>query len=127
MRFRAGHALHAMDAGFEFELFVNIFAPNPENNFFEAANFARTFGDEFDFIMVPFAPANIHAVQVGRKQAGLITTGRCADFDNDIPIVVRVFGCERLAKRFVVALDVGRKLFEFALRQLGQLGIVTMQ
>ena len=92
LRFGCRYALDAMPARFKFQSRVRALANDARNHFFVAADFAEGLRNDFDLPALTFGIAGIHAEKIARKQRGLVATGAAANLENNILVVVRVFG-----------------------------------
>src|SRR5450631_3266878 len=93
--FGVGYALHAVHAGFEFELGEHATSAHFGDDFLEAAFGA--FADRHDFRLPALqgGVAFVHAEQVAGEQRGLVAAGAGADFQDGVVIVHRVFRDQR--------------------------------
>ena len=93
--FGVRHALHAMHAGFEFQLGEHAAAAHFGDDFLEAA-FAA-FADRQDLRLPALlgGVALVHAEQVAGEQRGLVAAGAGADFQDGVVIVHRVLRDQR--------------------------------
>ena len=83
-------ALDAMNATFKLEFAIWLIAGNAENDLFVATGIVNGFGLQFNFETMSFGVADIHAIEVARKKARLITAGTGANFNNGRLVVVRI-------------------------------------
>ena len=93
--FGVGHALHAVHAGFEFQLGEGAAAADLGDDFLVAAHGAFARGDHLDLPALLGGVALVHAEQIAREQRRLIAAGAGADFEDDVALVHRVLGQER--------------------------------
>ena len=93
--FGVGHALHAMHAGFEFELGEGAAAADLGDDFLVAAHAAFARRDHLDLPALLGGVALVHAEQVAGEQRGLVAAGAGADFEDDVALVHRVLGQQR--------------------------------
>ena len=93
-----GHALHAVHAGFEFELGERAAAADLGDDFLEAAHRAFARGHHLDLPALLGGVALVHAEQIAGEQRRLVAAGAGADFENDVALVHRVLGKEREAQ-----------------------------
>src|SRR5262249_58176990 len=86
-----GHALHAVDAGFVFQLGKGAAAADFGDNFLEAAHrpFANT--DDFDLPALLGGIALVHAEQITGENRSFVAAGAGANFKNDVAFVHRIF------------------------------------
>ena len=89
-RFGVRHALHAMHAGFEFQLGIDAAAVDIGDDFLVAADRAFALRHDFDLPALLGGIALIHAKQHAREQRGLVAAGAGADFQDDVALVHRV-------------------------------------
>ena len=90
--FGGWHALHAMDAPFVFEAAIGAVAMDFERDFFVATDTVFAGIEQFDLPAHPLGIAQVHAVEVGRKQGRLVATFALAQFHNHAALVVGVTG-----------------------------------
>jgi len=100
-RFGGGDALHAVDAAFVFEEAVDFLAGDVEGDVFVAAGGAFVEVDDFDFPVLLFAVAGVHAEEVACEDAGFVAAGAAADFDYGVFAVGGVGGDEEDADFFL--------------------------
>ena len=93
-RLGVGHALHAMDAGFELEPREGAAAPDLGDDFLEAALGALARGQKLGLPAMVGGIALVHAVEIAGEQRGLVAAGAGADFEDDVALVHRVLGQE---------------------------------
>ena len=94
-RFGVGHALHAVHAGFVFELGEGAAAADFGDDFLVAAHRAFARGHDFDLPALAGGVALVHAEQIAGEQRRLVAAGAGADFENDVALVHRILGNER--------------------------------
>ena len=94
-RFGVGHALHAVHAGFEFELGEGAAAADFGDDLLEAAHRAFAGGHDLDLPALLGGVALVHAEQIAGEQRRLVAAGAGADFEDDVALVHRVLGEER--------------------------------
>ena len=92
LAFGGGNALHAVAARFEFQTTVCTQTDNAGDDFFIAAQFAFVGGNDFDLPAVAFGVAAVHAQQIACKQRGFVAARSGTHFDEDIFVVVGIFG-----------------------------------
>src|SRR4051812_29439483 len=90
LAFCTRHTLDSVNASFKLELFVHIFTTQAKHYFFKSTNIAWALANKFSFKTMALSPPNIHSVQVGSEQARFVATGRSADFNNDITVIIRI-------------------------------------
>ena len=118
--FGDGDALDAVHAAFELEQPVGAAALDRHDGFFDAADVAGGFGHHLRLPPGALGEAHIHAQQIAGEDAGLFPAGAGADFEDAVPVVVRVAGGQ-LFFEFRFQLFVPRAE---ALQFLGQLEVV---
>ena len=84
------HALHAVHAGLELHLRVDLVALDPERDLLEAAALGLVRVDLLDLPLLELGVARVHAVEVAREDGGLVTARAGADLDDDVLVVVGV-------------------------------------
>ena len=92
LAFGGRDALHAVAAGFKFQTAVCAQADNAGDDFFIAAQLAFVGGNDFDLPAVALGVAAVHAQQIACKQRGFVTARSGAHFDEDVFVVVGIFG-----------------------------------
>jgi hypothetical protein len=90
--FGGRHPLHAVRAGLEFQLAVDVVAFDAGDDFFIAAVLAFVLGEDLHAPAAPFGIARIHAEQVAGENRRLVATGAGADFEKHVAPVIRVLG-----------------------------------
>jgi len=88
--FGVGHALHAMDTRFEFELGERAAAADLRDDLLEAAHGAFAQGDHLDLPALRGGIAFVHAEQIAGEERGLVAAGAGADFQDHVALVHRV-------------------------------------
>ena len=89
-----GDALDAVDAGLVLHLRVDLVAFEDGGNVFETADVGGGLGEDFDFPAVLLGEAEVHAEDLGDEERGLVSAGGGAELDDDVLVVVGVFGEE---------------------------------
>ena len=97
----AGHALHAMHAGFELQPREDAAPVDRGDDFLVAAGGAFAGRHELDLPAVQFGVALVHAEQVAGEQRRLVAARAGADFEDDAVLVGGVLGQQREADRAV--------------------------
>src|SRR5471032_3531059 len=69
------HALHAMGAGLEFQLAIDMLTLDPGNDLFIAAVLTLVLREDFHSPATTLGVTRIHAKQVARENRRFITTG----------------------------------------------------
>src|SRR4029077_11622761 len=82
--FVVGHALHAVHAGFIFELGEGAAAAHFGDEFLVTAHRAFARGHDIDLPELVCGVAVVHAEQVAGEQRPLVAAGAGADFENDV-------------------------------------------
>src|SRR6266851_35656 len=94
--FGGGDALDAMDAGLILELRVDVVAFDDGGDVLEAvADAGLGLGEDFDLPLVLLGEAEIHAEDLGYEERGLVAAGAGAKLEDDVLLVVGVFGQEQ--------------------------------
>jgi hypothetical protein len=70
-----------------------------------------------------FGVAGVHTEDFGGKERGFVTAGAGPDFENDVFLIVGIFGQEQDFQFFFDSADAGFELVEFFLRVGAHLGI----
>src|SRR5437899_10211307 len=84
LRFRRGHALHAMTTRLELELPVDAVTDQPDHHVLVAAHFARTLADELGAPALALRIAGVHAQQVAREQGRFVPAGPGSNFQKGV-------------------------------------------
>ena len=84
LRFRRGHALHAVDAALEFQFLENVLPLDAEDDLLVAAEVGGTGVHLLDAPAQALGVADVHSVQVGTKQRGLGPAGAGPDFHDRV-------------------------------------------
>ena len=123
LRFRGGHALHAMDAAFVFQLGIDFVALNGGDDFFHAPLRGRRAFHDFDFPALGFGVAGIHAEKIAGENAGLVAAGAGADFDDDVFVVVGILGDKQQLQFALDLLLAGGELAFLFLGHVAHVGV----
>src|SRR5256885_7354981 len=89
-------ALPAMPAGLELEPGVGALADDLRDHFLVAAELGGALRDDLGLPALPLGVTRVHAEQVGGEERRLVAAGAGADLEEDIALVVRVPGQQRL-------------------------------
>ncbi len=87
-----GYTLNPVSTGFKTHLAVGAFASQAQNHLFVAAEFTEGLADKLMGDALVFAVACVHTQQVRRKQGRLVAASPCANFNERIALIIRVFG-----------------------------------
>ena len=90
--FRLRYPLHPMDAGLEFQPGIGPLAGNHTDQFLHAAQFRFVKGSDFNVPALFLGIHGIHPVEGMGKQCAFLAADSRADFQNDVFVVVGVFG-----------------------------------
>src|SRR5579863_9007752 len=117
------HTLYAVDAAFVFELREYAFTFDDRDHFLQSAH--RRFGsrEHLDLPALHLGVARIHAEDFSGKERGFVAAGAGADFQNDVLLVVRIFGQKQRLQLFFYATDTAFQFVEFLLRVGAHLGV----
>src|SRR3989454_6363180 len=85
-----------MPAGLELEPGVGPLADDLRDHFLVAAELGGALRDDLGLPALPLGVARVHAEQVGGEERRLVAAGAGADLEEDIALVVRVPGQQRL-------------------------------
>ena len=113
LAFGGGDALHAVAARFEFQTTVRTQTDDTGDDFFIAAQFAFIGGNNFDLPAVALGVAAVHAQQVACKQRGFVAARSGAHFDEDVFVVVGIFGQQQFLQFGIERVDFGFRRFDF--------------
>ena len=90
LRFGLGHSLHAMHAGFEFELRVRALARDARDDFAIAAVLALVGAQYLDTPALPLGVAAVHAKQIAGEDRGFVAARAGAHLEEQVRIVVGI-------------------------------------
>ena len=116
-RLGRGHALHAVNTGFVFQLGKDAFALNMGRQFLDATKVRELLFKDFKRPAHALAIALIHPQQVGGKKAGLVTARAGANFKDGGAGISGVFGQKRQAQGGFHFRNAGLKVGQFLFRQ----------
>ena len=85
-----------MRARFKLEPRINVVSGNARNHLFVTTEFGFMRRDDFDLPALPFGVTHIHAEQAAGEQRGFVAARSGADFEEDVALVVGVFGKQQL-------------------------------
>jgi hypothetical protein len=109
LRLGGGHALHAVDAAFVFHDAVHVISADFDDDFLEPADFGGAGVELLDLPAFGFGKTAVHAQQIGGKEAGFITAGAGANFEDDIAAFERIRRQDGLLDGFF---EIDEALFE---------------
>ena len=109
LRLGRRNALHAVHAGLELHLRVDLVALDAERDFLEAAALGLVGVDLLDLPLLEVGVARVHAVEVAREDGGLVAAGARADLDDDVLVVV---GVARKQHDLELFLELGQRRLE---------------
>ena len=121
--FGFGHALHAMDAGFEFEPLEHVAAGDRDDRLLEAAEPGLRQLHHLEAPAVQRGVALVHAEELGGEERRLLAAGAGAHFEDGVALVGLVLGQQHEPH---LALELGEPLVErgqFASGERTHLGI----
>ena len=127
LRFRGGHALHTMGAGFVLEMAVHPITGYQGDNLLVTAVIRGAFVDDFHLPVHDFGITAIHAEKIPGKQCGFFTAGARADFQHDILFIQRV---GRKQQQLEALFQVGHLFFnvaDFFLRHFSHIHVGIVQ
>ena len=113
LAFGGGNALYAVAARFEFQTAVRPESDDAGDDFFIAAQLAFIGGNDFDLPAVAFGVAAVHTQQIACKQRGFVAARSGAYFDEDVFVVVGVFGQQQFLQFGIERVDFGFCRFDF--------------
>ena len=90
------YPLYPVGTGLELQPRVSPSTDNPADYLLKAAMLARTLTHDFDFPSLFFGKAAVHTEKVSSKQSGFVTACTGSDFKKNVPLVVGVFGDQKL-------------------------------
>ena len=125
LRLGGGHALHAVATGLVTQHAPSTFAFHGKDDLFVAAYFAGREIKVLDAQTFGLEPAAVDAVQIRGEQRGLITTGACTDFDDDLGALVFGFAHQLVEHTALEVFGTGSELTQLVLRQRQQLAIAA--
>src|SRR5437867_8088455 len=115
-----------MDPTLEFQSAPGALALDEEDDFLVAADARRAGVHDLDLPALTLGVLRVHPQQVAGEEARLVTSGACADLDEDVLVVV---GIARQEQALEIALEcrlAGRELIDLELGQLGQLAVAAV-
>jgi hypothetical protein len=122
--FCCGDPLDAVDAGLVLELRVDVVAFDDGGDVLEAVAYAGLgLGEDFDLPLVLFGEAEVHAEDLGYEEGGLVAAGAGAELEDDVLLVVGVFGEEQEFELLFYRRETRLKGVELGLRHLFHFGI----
>ena len=92
LRFRFGHALHAVHAALVFEFGIDALSRYGKHDFFHAAQFRIAHVDDIQFPAHALRIVLVHAEQFRREQIRLFAACAAADLHDHVALVVFIFG-----------------------------------
>ena len=113
LAFGGRDALHAVAARFEFQTAVRPESDNAGDDFFIAAQLAFVGGNDFDLPAVALGVAAVHAQQIACKQRGFVAACSGAYLDEDVFVVVGIFGQQEFLQFGIERVDFGFRRFDF--------------
>jgi hypothetical protein len=123
LRFGGGDTLDAVDAGLVLHLSVDALAFHDGGDVLEAAYVGLGFGEDFYLPLVLLGEAKIHAKDFGDEERGFVSAGAGAEFEDDVLVVVGIFGEEQNFQLFLGGGESGLEVVELGLGHLAHLGI----
>ncbi len=112
-----------MHAAFVLQFAVHLIAADQRDDFLQTAHGAFAFGSDFDFPVLRFGVAGVHAENFRGEERGFVAAGAGADFEHDVLFIDRIF---RQQQDFQIGFHLrdGRlDARDFVLRHLLQFGI----
>ena len=124
-----GHPLDAMDAALELEPGKRALALHPKDDLFETTDAGRVAAQQLRLPPLPLGVADIHAMQIRSKEAGLVATGPGANLDNHVLGIARVLWDQQPLELDLQLIHPGLQLNDLRLGQFPQfwVGIVRKQ
>src|SRR5713101_3195163 len=95
-RFGGRYALHAMDTALELEPAVRAASAHQRDDFLDSAKPGRAQTQRLDFPSMALGKPRVHPEEFIREERRLLAAGSCADFEQDVLVVVGVAGREKL-------------------------------
>ena len=92
LAFGSRDALYAVAARFKFQTTVRAQADDAGDDFFITAQLAFVGGDDFNLPAVALGVTAVHTQQIAGKQRGFVAARSGAHFDEDVFVVVGIFG-----------------------------------
>ncbi len=121
------HALHAVRAGFELELGVDVVTLDAGNHFLVAAVLALTLGEDLDAPALLLGIARIHAEQIAGKDRRLVAASAGADLEEHVAPVVGVLGQQHALQIGFQRLELGLGFADLLLGHLAHVGIAVLE
>ena len=113
LAFGGGNALHAVAARFKFQTTVRAQTDDAGDDFFIAAQLAFVGGNDFNLPAVALGVAAVHTQQIACKQRGFVAARSGAHFDEDVFVVVGIFGQQQFLQFGIERVDFGFCRFDF--------------
>ena len=98
LRFRLRYALHPVYAAFILHSTVRALAGKGKYRFLDASHLGIVQRDHLGLVAAALSIALVHAHQIRTKERGFIPAGAGADLDNDVFIIVGIFGKQQRAQ-----------------------------
>ena len=86
------YALDTMGATFKLQSAISPFAMHHGDDFFQTANTRGMMVHDFHFPISVLRKPAVHAIKVAGEQGCLLSTGAGPDFENNVFLIIRVFG-----------------------------------
>ncbi len=122
-RLGLGHALDAVDAGFEFQPGEDALALDASHEFLDAAEVGQLFFEDLEAPAHALGVALVHLLQVGGEERCFLAAGAGADFQDRRAGVGGVLGQEGEAEGLFHLGDAGLEAGEFLFGEAAHLGV----
>src|SRR5690606_27598293 len=121
------HALHAVRAGFEFQLGKHIVTLDAGDDFLVAAMLAGVFREDLDAPALLLGVTRIHAEQVAGEDRRLVAAGAGAHFQEHVAAVVGVARQQHALQAVLEGFQLGARLLDLFLGHGAQLRITVLE
>ena len=121
------HTLHAVGAGLELELGVDIVALDAGDHFLEAAVLTGVFREDLDPPTLALGIARIHAEQVAGKDRRLVAAGAGTDFEEHVAPILRIFRQQHALQAAFQLLQLHAGTGDFLFSHLAQIRIAVLE
>jgi hypothetical protein len=119
-----GHALHAVHAAFVFEDAVNLVAADFDSGLLHAADIGGADFERFDLPPARLSKTSVHAHQIAREQAGLVSACARAELHQHVTPFERIRRENRLLNLLFELHESGLQHRDLSLRHLGEIFVV---
>src|SRR5262249_21415611 len=112
LRLGLGHALHPVAARFELEPRVGALSDDARDDLLVAAELGRALGDDLDLPALALGIAGVHAEDLAGEERRLVAARARSHLEEDVALVVRVLGQQRLLQLAFDPLHCGTRILQ---------------